>query len=197
MQSGTGALPTCGQSATYRNRWEMSAVSPLRQLRGIRLVSLMETEKGQPARPCGHVSASADRSRRSSTATWAASRLISPFACRSLRDFASVMSASGSVSAAAGPRKDQTRPGQPLRSARHARTGDWIDLRAIGLVRRSRNERFPERYSPQRRTIGRISGSQLNVTVCMWPLSFDDVFDTICRLPIIPTSAALSSTVCG
>ena len=41
------------------------------------------------------------------------------------------------------------------------------------------------------------NSSQLNVTVCRWPSSLDDVFDTVCRLPIIPTSAALSSTVCG
>ena len=27
--------------------------------------------------------------------------------------------------------------------------------------------------------------------------SFDDVFDTVCWVPIIPTSAALSSTLCG
>ena len=47
------------------------------------------------------------------------------------------------------------------------------------------------------RFLGMISFTQLNVTVWVCPSSFDDDFDTDCRLPIIPTSAALSATYAG
>jgi hypothetical protein len=54
------------------------------------------------------------------------------------------------------------------------------------------------RAREQCRTVHEFSiSSQLNVTVCPWPSLFDDALDTVWPVPIIPTSAALSSKLWG
>ena len=80
----------------------------------------------------------------------------------------------------------------PLRLKRRPRVRDRARQFRV-LVRASAT-----RARDECRTVHEFSiSSQLNVTVCPWPSLFDDAFDTVCRLPIISTSAALSSKLWG